>query len=76
MCARFPALSTDVAFAQMKLNIEKGINVNFVTTYPLTGKRLNIKGYVPEDCYVFIGAMLPAKDELMSELRKFLSRRP
>ncbi len=32
--ARIPALSTDTAFAQMKLNIEKGINVKLVSTSP------------------------------------------
>lgn len=53
MWNRFAALGTDVAFTQMKLNIEKGINVNFVTTSPLTSKRLNIKGYVLNDCDVF-----------------------
>lgn len=71
---KFPELAMDAAFTQLKTNSEKGINTNIITTSPITGKRLNIKGFVLDDCYLFTSTMLPLKDELLNELRAAIGK--
>jgi hypothetical protein len=69
MWKAFPELSIDSAFAKLKTETEQGRNTDLVTTSPLTGQRLNIKGFVLSDCFLFFATVLPDKSELLNELR-------
>jgi hypothetical protein len=74
MWTRFRELATDPAFVRMKNDIEKGIAVNFVTTSPINGQRLNIVGYSLKDCHFFYASQLPNKEDLLNELRSALEK--
>jgi hypothetical protein len=74
MWTAFPELAKDSVFMLLKSNMEKGITTNLVTTSPLNGKRLNISGYVLDDCYYFSSSILPDKDDLLNEIRNELKR--
>lgn len=74
MWTAFPELAEDLSFTQMKTDVENGKTINFITTSPLTNKRLNITGYGLKDCYLFYASVLPNKDDLLNELRQTLTR--
>jgi hypothetical protein len=74
MWKMFGELAMDSAFLQMKMNTEKGWSTNLITTSPLTSQRLNIVGQPMSDCYLFSASILPNKDELLNELRKYLPK--
>jgi hypothetical protein len=76
MWEKFKALASDPSFMRMKNDIEKGSPVNFVTTSPLNGQRLNIVGYALKDCLLFYASQLPNKEELLNELRTALDKHP
>ena len=74
MWDHFSELALDTAFLKMKQDTEQGQAVNFTTTSPITGQRLNIVGYPLKDCYFFYASQLPKKDELLNELRAELEK--
>lgn len=71
----FSELSADFVFQKMKQETENGLSVNFTTTSPINGQRLNIVGYPLKDCYFFYASQLPRKDELLNELRSTLEKK-
>lgn len=74
MWKTFTELAEDFSFLQLKQDAEKGKEVNFITTSPLTSQRLHVKGYSLKDCYFFYSSILPNKDELMNELRSSMMK--
>ena len=74
MWTQFAELANDPAYIRMKTDTEKGAPVNFITTSPITGQRLNIVGYPLQDCYFFYTSQLPRKEDLMNELRETLEK--
>ena len=75
MWQHFGELAADPSFVLMKNEVERGAQVNFITTSPINGQRLNIVGYPLTDCYFFYASQLPKKDELLNELRAELENR-
>lgn len=70
----FPELAGDPTYLKMKADTEKGLAVNFTTTSPVTGFRLNVVGYALKDCYLFYASLLPKKEDLLNELRLQLEK--
>ncbi len=75
MWQSFVELASDPAFLRMKMEIEKGLPVNFITNSPITSQRLNIVGYPLADCYLFYTSQLPKKEDLMHELRSVMEKK-
>jgi hypothetical protein len=75
MWKTFPELAADSSFGQMREKLEQRISHSFVTTSPLTSHRLYISGYPLNDCFYFSSSILPDKEELLSDIRKELSKR-
>jgi hypothetical protein len=76
MWTTFTELNEDPYFVQMKIDVEKGKPINFVSNSPLTNQRLNVVGTRLKDCYFFYSSILPKKDELMNELRQSMQKKP
>jgi hypothetical protein len=74
MWDNFTELAQDTSFMKMRLETERGLPVNFTTTSPINGQRLNIIGHPLKDCYFFCASQLPKKDELMNELRNVMEK--
>lgn len=62
-------------FDKIKRGVEKKMSINETIYSPLRGKQIVIKGYPLEDCYYFATTVLPAKDEVLGELREELNAR-
>ncbi len=66
-------------FKSIFKSIEKGVRNKVPcdeTIYsPLRGKQVKVKGYPLCDCYYFYSVTLPAKEELLDELRQELNKR-
>ena len=75
MWQHFTELTNDPLFNKMKYDTENGSSVNFITTSPITGQRLNVVGYPLEDCYFFYASQLPNKEALMNELRESMEKK-
>lgn len=75
MWQHFSELTKDPSFSKMKHDTENGTSVNFITTSPITGQRLNIVGYPLQDCYFFYASQLPNKEALMNELRESMDKK-
>jgi hypothetical protein len=75
MWEQFKELQDDPSFKELKKNTEKGVTTNMIVTSPVHGKRLNITGYVLEDCYYFSSSILPDKANLIDELRIELGKK-
>jgi hypothetical protein len=71
----FKELTTDSAFSQLREKMENKIPCNFETHSPINGKRLYITACPLEDCYYFTSSILPDREELMNEIRRFLTRK-
>jgi hypothetical protein len=62
-------------FDTISVAVEKRICSNETLYSPLRGKQVRIKGYPLDDCYVFYSSILPAKEEVLAELRRELKAR-
>ncbi|HEY0770870.1 MAG TPA: hypothetical protein VGD31_11095 [Sphingobacteriaceae bacterium] len=74
MWETFPLLVIDPDFRLMKKNMEMNKATNIITISPLTGQRLSIIGYALEDCYFFSASIMLNKEDLISDLRKYLDK--
>jgi hypothetical protein len=61
-------------FDKLKNGVENRLACNLTAYSPLRGKQVNIKGYPLEDCYFFSTSILPAKDEILADLRDQLKK--
>jgi hypothetical protein len=68
--ARYQAM-----FDKIKEGVENKISLNTTVYSPLRGRQVNIKGYPLEDCYYFSATILPAKEEVLADLRAQLKRK-
>jgi len=75
MWKQFQTLAHNHSFKQMKANAEKGLDIDFITSSPLTSQRIHIKGRKLQDCYLFTSSILPQKEKLLHELRSKLRER-
>jgi hypothetical protein len=71
----FPSLRTDPFFADFKTRMEKTGSFNGISISPLTKQKLSITGYALEDCFYCTSSILLNKDDLISDLRKQMSRK-
>lgn len=68
--ARFYAV-----FDKIKYAVQTKNPLHAVFESPLRGRKIVLKGHPLEDCYYFSAAILPAKHEIIDELREELKRR-
>jgi hypothetical protein len=62
-------------FDKIKNGVEHRTACHEIIYSPLRGAQVTIKGYPLSDCYFFSSSIMPAKEEVLEELRVVLKRR-